>query len=240
MSAPRDPHTAEEDLAFAGVAGQLAALAEGRTTSRQLVELSLARIARYDPALHAFREVWPEAARAAADAADAARASGEAVHRPLLGLPVALKDAMDVAGVRVRFGTASEEPPSEEDAELVRRLREAGAVPVGLTCSPELALWPFTESRATGATRNPWDPLRQAGGSSGGSAVAVAAGLVALATATDGGGSIRIPAAACGLVGLKPTVGRVPLGSREHWHGMSAAGFVTRSAQDSALALDAV
>ena len=240
MSPQRDLHTSEEELAFAGAAGQLTALAEGRTTSRQLVELCLARIARFDPALHAFREVWAEGARAAADAADRARAAGE--RRPLLGLPVALKDALDVQGVSIRWGTTSEEPPSDEDAPLVQRLRDAGAVFVGLTCSPELALWPFTESPATGATRNPWDPLRQTGGSSGGSAAAVAAGLVPLATATDGGGSIRIPAAACGLVGLKPTVDRVPMGEPgvEHWHGMSAAGFVTRSAQDSALALDAV
>ncbi|MBF5044450.1 hypothetical protein FGE12_18775 [Aggregicoccus sp. 17bor-14] len=245
MSAPHAAApgpAADEDLAFAGAVGQLQALAEGRVTSRQLVHLCLARIARYDPTLRAFREVWAEQALAAADAADAARRAGEAAQRPLLGLPVALKDAADVQGVSIRFGTPSQQPPSEKDAELVRRLRAAGAVFVGLTCSPELALWPFTESRATGATRNPWDPLRQTGGSSGGAAVAVAAGLVPLAHASDGGGSIRIPAAACGLVGLKPTVGRVPLGDghAEHWHGLSSAGFVSRHARDSALALDAV
>ena len=241
MASPALPPS-ETELAFAGAAGQLALLAEGRVTSRRLVEVCLARIARLDGTLRAFREVWAEAALAEADAADAARARGEAAHRPLLGLPVAIKDAADVAGVSVRFGTASPEAPSAEDAELVRRLRAAGAVLVGLTTSPELAIWHFTETRTYGATRNPWDPEHATGGSSGGAAAAVAAGLVPVAHASDGGGSIRIPAAACGLVGLKPTLGLVPLGAgdAEHWYGLSAAGFLSRSALDSALLLDAV
>jgi amidase len=247
-SAAEPPQSlSEEDVAFAGVSGQLALLAAGRLTSRRLVEVSLSRISRHDGALHAFREVWAERALAEADLADAARARGEAASRPLLGVPVAIKDATAVSGVPVRAGTRSPEPPAPADSALVRALREAGAVPVGLTTSPELALWPFTESPATGPTRNPWSPAHQTGGSSGGAAVAVAAGLVPLAHASDGGGSIRIPAAACGLVGLKPTVGRVPLeepspdGSKgEHWHGLTSNGFVTRSVEDTARALDAV
>lgn len=239
QTAPLSP-LSDEDTAFAGVTGQLELLRTGQRTSRQLVELCLARIARYDGRVRAFREVWAERARAEADAADEARRRGEGPSRPLLGVPVAIKDVTAVEGVSVRFGTASPEPACREDSELVRRLRAAGAVPVGLTASPELALWPFTESRAGGATHNPWNLAHQTGGSSGGAAAAVAAGMVPFAHASDGGGSIRIPAAACGLVGLKPTVGTLPVDGGEHWHGLTAAGFLTRRVEDTARVLDAL
>ncbi|MEA2428334.1 MAG: amidase, partial [Thermoleophilaceae bacterium] len=131
--------------------------------------------------------------------------------------------------------------PASADAEVVRRLRAAGAVVIGKTHMSELAIFPFTETIAWGQTRNPWDRGRSAGGSSGGSGAAVAAGLIGAAYASDGGGSIRIPASTTGLFGLKPQRGRVSLGPyEEHWHGLSAAGAVTRTVLDTALWLDTV
>ena len=226
-----------DQIAFAGVTGQLALLRAGTVTATDLLELSLARIDRYDGALGAFATVLTDSARAEAAAADAARAAGD--DRPLLGIPVAVKDNLPVVGVRASQGTGSREPAATHDAEVVRRLREAGAVIVGTTRLPELALWPFTESRTFGATRNPWSVSHTPGGSSGGSAAAVAAGLVAAAEASDGGGSIRIPAACCHLVGLKGTYGRVPLTPFDgHWNALSVFGAVTRTVADQALMLD--
>ena len=226
-----DATLTEDDIAYAGVAGRTALLLDGRVTAVDLLESSLTRIARLDPQLGAFRRLFPTA-RAEAEAADAALARGE--RRLLLGIPVAVKDNLAVAGHAPSQGTSSPEPPAVTDAEIVRRLRAAGAVIVGSTNLPELALWPFTESPAFGRTCNPWDITRTPGGSSGGSAAAVAAGLVAAAHATDGGGSIRIPAACCGLVGLKPGRGFVSLApDTEHWHGLSSAGCLTRTVADT-------
>lgn len=228
-----------DDVAYAGVLGRRELLRHGRLTATELLELSLARIARLDGQLRAFRTVLTDSARAEAAAADAALAAGDA--RPLLGVPVAVKDNVAVAGVAPSMGTGSPQPVEAQDAELVRRLRAAGAVVVGTTNLPELALWPFTESATWGVTRNPWSPGHTSGGSSGGSATAVAAGMVAAATASDGGGSIRVPAACTHLVGLKPQRGRVPLGPTtaevEHWQGLSSAGVLTRTVADQALVL---
>lgn len=229
-----------EDVAYAGVAGQLSLLREGRITAVELLELLLARIERYDRRLNAFRTVFRDSALAEAQEADRARAAGD--ERPLLGLPVAVKDYVAVAGHSAALGTGSPQPVATRDGEQVRLLRAAGAVIIGSTQLPELALWPFTESATWGATRNPWNDQHTPGGSSGGSAAAVAAGLVAAALASDGGGSIRIPAAACGLVGLKPQPGRVPMGATdetgfEHWNGLSSAGVLTRTVADQALML---
>ena len=229
-----DPELDPDDVAFAGVRGQRALLAEGRLTAVELLDLVLARIDRLDGRLNAFRTLFRDAARAEAAAADTALAAGD--ERPLLGVPIAVKDNVAIAGHAPGMGTGSPEPVAGRDAEQVRRLRAAGAVVVGTTHLPELALWPFTESTTWGATRNPWDLDRTTGGSSGGSAAAVAAGMVAAATASDGGGSIRIPAACCGLVGLKPQRGRVPLApDSEHWHGLSVAGALARTSGDVAL-----
>jgi amidase len=234
----RDAAT-DDDVAFAGVAGQAALLSEGAITARELVELSLARIERLQPTLNAFRVVLAGEARRLAADADAARAAGD--RRPLLGVPVAFKDNVHVSGQAAMLGTGSAEPVATSDDVLVQRLRAAGMVVVGLTHLPELALWAATESRHHGVTRNPWDTSLAPGGSSGGSAAAVAAGLVPAAHATDGLGSIRIPASSCGLVGLKPTHGLAPLGpDPDHWQGLSHAGFVTRTVRDTALLLDAV
>ncbi len=230
-----------EDIAYAGAAGQLELLCAGRLSAVELLELCLARIDRLDGGLNAFRTLFRTAAHAEAQAADEERAAGR--DRPLLGLPVAVKDNVAVVGHAPSMGTGSPEPVAAADAEQVRRLRAAGAVIIGTTHLPELALWPFTESQTWGVTRNPWNRAHTSGGSSGGSATAVASGMVAVATASDGGGSIRIPAACCALVGLKPQRGRVPIGATgddgaEHWNGLSSTGVLTRTCADTALLLD--
>ncbi len=140
-----------------------------------------------------------------------------------------------MGGEVTAWGTNARETPAAADAEVVRRLREAGAVIIGKTHVPEMTLWPFTETATFGVTRNPWDMQRTPGGSSGGSAAAVAAGLVGAALGSDGAGSIRIPAAWCGLVGLKPQRGRVSLAPRARaWHGLSVDGVLTRRVADTA------
>jgi amidase len=228
-----------DDLAFAGLARQAELVRAGDVSSRELTELYLQRIEQLNPQLNAYRVVMAERALAEADQADARRRSdGE---RPLLGVPVALKDNVDVAGEVTTHGTNAYGAPATKDAEIVRRLRQAGAVILGKTTLPELAVYPWTESATFGVTRNPWDLNRTTGGSSGGSGAAVASGLAAAGMASDGGGSIRIPAACCGLYGLKPQRGRVSLlPDAEHWYGLSVFGSVTRSVIDSALWLDAV
>jgi amidase len=228
------------DLAFTGVAHQAELVRSGAVTARALVEASLERIGRLDPSLNAFRLVRAERALAEADAAQARVDAGEAA--PLLGVPIAVKDNMDVAGELTTHGTGIVRDAATQDAEVVRRLRAAGAIVVGKTNMPELALWPhLTDSHTWGATRNPWDPARSTGGSSGGSAAAVAAGMVAGALGSDGGGSIRIPSAACGLFGLKPQRGRVPLApDDDHWLGLTCFGPMTRTVADAALLLDAL
>jgi amidase len=153
-----------------------------------------------------------------------------------LGVPIAVKDDIDVAGELTAWGTNATEARAPADAEVVRRLREAGAVIIGKTNVPELTIWPFTETATFGATRNPWDLQRAPGGSSGGSAAAVAAVLVGAALGSDGAGSIRIPAAWCGLFGLKPQRGRVSLAPRPRaWHGLSVDGVLARRVADTAL-----
>lgn len=228
----------EAELAFAGVARQADLVRAGDVSPRELVELSLARIDRIDPQLNAFRTVYAQRALAEADQALARLKAGG--NRPLLGVPVAIKDNTDVAGDVTTHGTGAYGEPARDDAEVVRRVREAGAIVVGKTHVPELCMWPFTESATWGVTRNPWNPAHVPGGSSGGSGAAVAAGLVPAALASDGAGSIRYPAAFCGLFGLKPQRGRIstaPLS--EHWHGLTAYGWLARRVIDSALLFDA-
>jgi amidase len=222
-----------DELAFAGVARQAELIRAGEVSSRELVELYLERIERLDPQLNAFRKVMAERALVDAQQADARRGAGE--DRPLLGVPIAVKDVQDVTGEVTRYGTGAFTTPAAQDDELVRRLRAAGAVVIGKTNTPELAIMGDTEGPAFGITRNPWNTDRSPGGSSGGSGAAVAAGLCAAATATDGAGSIRIPASNCGLVGLKPTRDRIPFTPEGHWYGMSVAGFEARSVRDAGL-----
>ena len=223
---------------FPTLTQQLYQLASGRTTSVGLVKTTLAAIDASQPTLNAFRVVLRAAALADAAEADRKRAAG--VDLPLLGVPIAVKDDVDVAGVPTRFGTAGDCAPATADAEVVRRLRAAGAVIVGKTNTCELGQWPFTSGPAFGHTRNPWSREHTPGGSSGGSAAAVAAGLVSAAIGSDGAGSVRIPAAWTHLVGIKPQRGRIstwPL--PEAFNGITVNGVLARTVTDAALVLDA-
>ncbi|UGY93269.1 amidase [Streptomyces gobiensis] len=220
-----------------GLAEQARALAAGEVTARELVDEALARISASQPTLNAFKVLRTETAPAEAAAADRRLAAGERL--PLLGVPVAVKDDTDIAGEPTAFGCPGDFPVKTADAEAVRRLRAAGAVIVGKTNSPELGQWPFTEGPAFGATRNPWHTGHTPGGSSGGSAAAVAAGLVPAALGSDGAGSVRIPAAWCHLVGIKPQRGRISTWpDPEAFNGITCHGPLARTVADAALLLD--
>lgn len=214
----------------------LAELVErGEVHPRELVEAAIERIERLNPSLNAVVHRMYETARE--------RADDLPPDGPFRGVPFLLKDlGVEYAGTPTTAGSRSRSGTrAERHSELVRRHLQAGLVVMGKANTPELGLSPTTEPELHGPTRNPWDPGRTAGGSSGGSAAAVAAGMVPLAHASDGGGSIRIPASACGLFGLKPTRGRVPSGAPggEGWFGMSVNHAVTRTVRDSAALLDA-
>jgi amidase len=225
-------------LSFAGAVEQARAIRAGEVTARELVEAALERIARVDPQLNAYRVVLAERALTEADQADARRRGGD--DRPLLGVPVAIKDDVDVAGEPTAWGTAAHAGPKARDAEVVRRLRAAGAVIIGKTLVPEMTMLPATDTTTFGAARNPWDLSRTPGGSSGGSAAATAAGLCGVALGSDGAGSIRGPAAWCGLFGIKPSRDRVPMDPHvDGWQGLSVNGAIARTVADAALFLDA-
>ena len=222
---------------MAGAAVQARLLVDGAISSPALVALYLDRIGRLDVELNAFRTVLH--AKALADAESAQRRLDAGERLPLLGVPVAVKDDIDVAGEVTAWGTRAHGPAKVDDAAVVAQLRGAGAIVIGKTNVPEMTLWGFTESPTYGATRNPWDPSRSPGGSSGGSAVAVAAGLASIALGSDGGGSIRTPAAWCGVFGLKPERDRVPLSPHDDgWQGLIVNGPLTRTVEDAALFLD--
>ena len=226
------------DLTFASVTEQRALIEDGTVTSRELVDHALARIHALDPQLNAFVHVLDEAALAEAEARDALPPDARG---PLHGVPIAIKDENDVAGVPTAFGGAAFTTPASADGEIVRRLREAGAVIVGKTRMPEFGIWPYTETSANGYTRNPWNPLRSTAGSSGGTAAAVASGMVAAAIGGDGGGSIRLPSSWCGLYGLKCQRGRTSSAPNTNlWRALGVIGPLTRTVADSALVYDAI
>jgi amidase len=225
------------DIAFAGAAEQARMLVAGSITAPALLELYLDRIARVDREVRSYRVVLAESARAEAKAAQERLAAGERL--PLLGVPIAIKDDVDVADEFTCYGSSAHGLPPKADAEVVRRLRGAGAVILGKTSVPEMMVWPFTETIAFGATHNPWDLDRTPGGSSGGSAAAVAAGLAPMALGSDGAGSIRIPSTWCGLFGIKPQRDRVPMDPHDDaWCGLSVNGPIARTVEDAALFLD--
>ena len=214
-----------------------------RVSARELVAAALSRIDEIDPKVNAFVAVDGERALAEAAALDARLAAGEDVG-PLAGIPIGVKDLEDAEGFRTTQGSAvyADNPIATADSLLVERLRSAGCVVVGKTNTPELGHKADTVNPLFGATGNPWDLGRSAGGSSGGSAAALAAGLVPLCTGSDGGGSIRIPSAVCGLSGIKPSLGRVPAGGPKPpgWADLSTKGPMARQIRDVTLALDAV
>ncbi|GAB3241933.1 amidase [Mycolicibacterium hippocampi] len=227
-----------DDVAFAGAAEQARLLADGVITAPALVERYLDRIAALDPELRCYRVVMADSARLQAARAQDRLDAGERL--PLLGVPIAIKDDVDVAGEVTTYGSAAHGPARADDAEVVRRLRAAGAVILGKTAVPEMMIWPFTETVTFGATRNPYNTAFTPGGSSGGSGAAVAAGLAAMALGSDGMGSIRIPSTWCGLFGIKPQRGRVPLAPHDDaWNGLSVNGPMARTVEDAALFLDA-
>ncbi|WP_433680018.1 amidase [Nocardia sp. CA-119907] len=220
-----------------GLADLAAALAQGTISSVAAVGAALDRIEASQPTLNAFRVVRREQALAEAAAADERLAAGERL--PLLGVPIAIKDDTDIAGAPTAFGCGGDLPPKTEDAESVRRLRAAGAVIVGKTNTCELGQLPFTSGAAFGHTRNPWGAAHTPGGSSGGSAAAVAAGLVPAALGSDGAGSVRIPTAWTNLVGIKPQRGRISTWPEaEAFQGLTVNGPLARTVADAALLLD--
>lgn len=220
------PHTATETTA---------AVRSGERTARTVVEEALDRIERLDPAIGAFQAVRRERALLEAEAVDTRT---DRFTLPLAGLPIAIKDNVAVRDEPMRNGSLASDPaPQGRNHPVVARVRAAGAVVVGMTRVPELCLYGATDS-AFGTTRNPWDRRRTPGGSSGGSAAAVAAGMVPVAHGNDGMGSVRIPAACCGLVGIKPGHGVVPseLGNGA-WFGMAENGALATTVADAALLL---
>jgi aspartyl-tRNA(Asn)/glutamyl-tRNA(Gln) amidotransferase subunit A len=205
----------------------------------EALDAALQRIARHDPAVHAFRLVDAERARAQAAASEDRHRRGEPLGL-LDGVPVAIKDVLLTRGWPTLRGSRAVDPagPWDADAPAVAALAHHGAVAVGKTTTPEFGWKGVTDGPLDGVTRNPWDPSRTAGGSSGGSAAALASGMVPLALGTDGGGSIRIPCGFCGIAGLKPTFGRVPAWPPSPFGALAHVGPMARSVRDLALLLD--
>src|ERR1700730_10715572 len=195
----------------------------GKLRASDVVADHLRQVERLEPQLHAMLAQRPQEATAEAAALDQRK---DLKQLPLAGVPVTIKDGVDVAGMPTRHGSlATPAAPRTADDELVRRLKAAGCIVIGKTNQPEMAIWHFTQSRL-GITRNPWNLDRTPGGSSGGAGASVASAMVPIAQASDGGGSIRLPAAFCGLFGIKPGPGVVPVagGHGEHWFGMTQWG----------------
>jgi len=223
----------EGDLMFRGALELAGMVRAGEISARELVQLSLERIEELNPALNAFVDVDEAGALAAAEAI------GAGDQRPFAGVPVAIKNNRAVEGLRLTHGCAlMAEHVAQYDHNVTRRLKQAGFVIVGTTTLPEYGILPVSEARIFGPTRNPWDLERTPGGSSGGAAAAVSSGMVPVAHGNDGGGSIRIPAACCGLVGLKPSRGRISSAPELGDSALVSDGMLTRTVADTAAILD--
>jgi len=222
-----------EDLLFRPALELAALVHSGELAARELVEASLERIDALNPELNAFVDVFHD------DAIAAAAAVRPGDERPFAGVPIAIKNNCAIEGRRLTFcSDFAGDWIAPYDHNVVRRLRAAGFVVVGTTTLPEWGILPWTNTKRFGATRNPWDRARTSGGSSGGSSTAVAAGMVPIAHANDGGGSTRIPAACCGLVGLKPQRNRVSLAPEIGQSFLAVDGVLTHTVADTAAALD--
>jgi amidase len=223
----------DSDLMFRPASDLADMVRTGEVSSRELVEISLARIEELNPQLNAFVEI--DAERALATAGEVR--SGD--ERPFAGVPIAIKNNRPVEGLRYTNGCSlMEDFVAPYDHSVVRRCKQAGFVIVGTTTLPEYGILPVSEARLFGPTRNPWDLQRTPGGSSGGAAAAVASGMVPVAHGNDGGGSIRIPAACCGLVGLKPARGRISAAPELGDSSLGIDGVLTRTVADTASILD--
>ncbi len=221
------------DLMFRSAIELAAMVRSGEVSSRELVEISLARIEELNPALNAFVEVDDERALQTADSI------GPGDERPFAGVPIAIKNNRPVQGLRLTYGCSlMAENICDYDHNITRRLKDAGFVIVGTTTLPEYGILPVSEARLFGPTRNPWDLERTPGGSSGGAAAAVASGMLPVAHGNDGGGSVRIPAACCGLVGLKPSRGRISAAPELGDSSLGIDGMLTRTVADTAAILD--
>ena len=215
-----------------------AALRDGQVTSVELVSGCIETVKSHNDTVNAFCQLWEDEALAAAEAADRARAQGQDL-RPLEGVPVAVKDLLDMAGTRTERGSRLYEGAvSQRDAPAVRRLKATGAIVIGKTTTSELGWTGAGRSPLTGATRTPWNPALTSGGSSSGSAAALGARMVPLALGSDAGGSVRIPAAFCGVFALKGHLGRIPHAPWSATETMSCVGPMSLSVADSALAFD--
>ena len=223
----------DAELMFRGALELAEMVRSGEVSSRELVQCALDRIEELNPTLNAFVDVDAEGALRAADAVSA----GD--ERPFAGVPTAIKNNRPVSGMRCTYGCSlMADFVPDYDHNVTRRLRDAGFIIVGTTTLPEYGILPTTEARLFGPTRNPWDLERTSGGSSGGAAAAVAAGILPVAHGNDGGGSIRIPAACCGLVGLKPTRGRISAAPELGDSSLTTDGMLTRTVADTAALLD--
>jgi amidase len=223
----------DSDLMFRPATELAGMVRSGEVSARELVEASLERIEELNPKLNAFVDVDAGRALATADRI------GSGDERPFAGVPVAIKNNRPVEGLRLTYGCSlMADNLCEYDHNITRRLKDAGFVIVGTTTLPEYGILPTSEARLFGPTRNPWDLERTPGGSSGGAAAAVAAGIVPVAHGNDGGGSIRIPAACCGLVGLKPTRGRISAAPELGDSSLGIDGMLTRTVADTAAILD--
>ena len=233
--------TADLDLCYLPATEIAARIRVGELTATRVIENSLARIGAINPKLNCFCFVYPEEAMALASELDREAKAGK-FRGPLHGVPFAIKDLTPTKGKRTTLGSyAYEHWVPDYDAPIVEALKAAGGIMVGKTTTPEFAYSGFTESPLWGITRNPWNPDRTAGGSSGGAGVAVASGCVPLAEGSDMGGSVRIPAAFCGLVGVKPSFGRVPqTPGFPGWEHVGAIGPLARTVRDAAAVLDVI
>ncbi|MEE9277932.1 MAG: amidase, partial [Dehalococcoidia bacterium] len=229
------------DLNFASIETLAGLIRRRELSPLELMEHTLRRIDEVNPKLNAIVTLDAERARAAAAAATERLAKGEDLG-PLGGIPLGVKDLENAEGFPTTQGSPlyKDSPPVERDDVHIERLKAAGAIVIGKTNTPEFGLIPFTDNEVFGPSRNPWNLERTPGGSSGGSAAAIAGGMLALATGSDGGGSVRIPACYTGLYGLKPSFGRIPIAPRafDAWTDTSVYGALSRTVRDAALLLD--